>query len=325
MKILITGGAGFIGSHVTETYLNAGYQVVVVDNLSSGRVAQVPDGVRLHVVDIAAPEMDTVMELERPAIVSHHAAQTSVTVSARNPGLDARINCCGLLNVLRSCVEHHVRHFIFVSSGGAIYGDVEQLPTPEGVAPRPQSPYGIHKLVGEKYLEFYRREHGLRSTVLRYGNVYGPRQDPHGEAGVVAIFADKLRRGERPTIYAYTDQPDGMSRDYVYVEDVAEANLRTVESGIEGTFNIAGGRAVRTRELLDAIGNAYRAGATESSMFGGADEGRVTAVVAGARPGDLRESWLDIKRAEAMLGWRPRTSLADGLARTVAAVRTGLR
>ena len=321
MKILITGGAGFIGSHVAESYLNGGYQVVVVDNLRSGRAAHVPEGVRLHVVDIATSEMDTVMALERPDIVSHHAAQSSVSVSARDPGLDARINCCGLLNVLRSGVEHHVSHFIFVSSGGAIYGDVDQLPTPEEVTPRPQSPYGIHKLVGEQYLEFYRREHGLRSTVLRYGNVYGPRQDPHGEAGVVAIFADKLLRGERPTIYAYDDQPDGMIRDYVYVEDVAQANLRVVESGIEGTFNIAGGRAVHTRELLDAIVIVCRAGAAA----GGPANGAVTAAVEGARPGDLRESWLDITRAEAVLGWRPRTSLADGLARTVAAVRTGLR
>ena len=161
--------------------------------------------------------------------------------------------------------------------------------------------------------------------MLRYGNVYGPRQDPHGEAGVVAIFANKLLRGERPTIYAYPDQPDGMSRDYVYVEDVAQANLRVVESGVEGTFNIAGGAAVRTSELLYAIGAACRVGAPASARIGGADEGSVTAAVAGARPGDLRESWLDISRARAVLGWRPRTSLADGLIRTVAAIRSGLR
>ena len=137
MKILITGGAGFIGSHVAETCMNAGHQVVVVDNLRSGSAAHVPDGVRLHVVDMAASEMDTVMALERPDIVNHHAAQTSVTVSARDPGLDARINCCALLNVLRSCVEQQVGRFIFASSGGAIYGDVEQLPTSEKVVPRP--------------------------------------------------------------------------------------------------------------------------------------------------------------------------------------------
>ena len=183
----------------------------------------------------------------------------------------------------------------------------------------------MHKLVGELYLEFYRREHGLRYTVLRYGNVYGPRQDPHGEAGVVAIFTDRLLRGKRPTIYAYPDQPKGMSRDYVYVEDVADANLRAVESAAEGTFNIAGGKAVRTRELLDAIGTVCRAAATDSAMIGAADECRVAAVVEGARPGDLRESWLDISRAETVLGWRPRTSLADGLARTVAVVARRLR
>ena len=320
MKILITGGAGFIGSHVAEAYVKAGHQVVVVDNLRSGSATQVPDGVRLHVVDIAASEMDAVMALESPDMVSHHAAQTSVTVSARDPGLDARINCCGLLNVLESCVKHHIRHVIFVSSGG-FYGDVEQLPTPEDVVPRPQSPYGIHKFVGEQYLAFYRREHGLRSTVLRYGNVYGPRQDPQGEAGVVAIFAAKLLRGEQPTIYAYPDQPDGMSRDYVYVEDVAQANLRVLERAAEGTFNIAGGRAVRTRELLDAIATACRVGAAA----GGQAEGAVTAAVEGARPGDLRESWLDITRAQGVLGWQPQTTLTDGLARTVASLRSGVR
>ena len=178
MKILVTGGAGFIGSHVVETYLKSGHEVVVVDNLRSGKAAYVPDGVRLHVVDVAASEVGAVMALERPDLVNHHAAQTSVTVSAREPELDARINCCGLLNVLRSCVEQRVSRFIFVSSGGAIYGDVEQLPTAEDVAPRPQSPYGMHKLVGELYLEFYRREHGLRYTVLRYGQRVRPPPGP---------------------------------------------------------------------------------------------------------------------------------------------------
>ena len=325
MKILVTGGAGFIASHVVETYRNCGHEVVVVDNLHSGRELRVPVGVRFHVVDVGAPEMAAVMALERPDVVNHHAAQTSVTVSARDPWLDARINCGGLLNVLRCCVLQQVGRFIFSSSGGAIYGDVEQLPVSEDVAPRPRSPYGIHKLAGELYLEFYGREHGLRYTVLRYGNVYGPRQDPHGEAGVVAIFADRLLRGERPTLYVYPDQPEGMIRDYVYVEDVAEANLRALETTAEGTYNIAGGQPVRTRELLDVMGVLCRANVPESDMGCGAGEVTVAPTLEKARPGDVRASWLDITRAQAVLGWRPRTSLADGLARTVAAARSRLK
>ncbi len=307
MKILITGGAGFIGSHVADAYLAAGHDGAIADNLLSGSADHVPGGARLHLVDIAAPEFDRVVEREQPDVVNHHAAQMSVTVSARDPGLDARINCIGLLNVLQSCVRHGVGRFVMISSGGAIYGDVQQRPTPEEVSPQPLSPYAIHKLTGERYLEFYRREHGLSSITLRYGNVYGPRQDPHGEAGVVAIFVAKLLCGEQPTIFAYPDQPAGMSRDYVYVEDVVRANLRAIESDAVGAFNIASGAPVRTGELLHAVQAAC---------------GTNLAAVAGpARPGDRRENWLDVSRAEHILGWSPEVSLADGLARTVAYFR----
>ncbi len=307
MKILITGGAGFIGSHVADAYLAAGHDVVIADNLLSGSADHVPGAARLHLVDIAAPEFDRVVEREQPDVVNHHAAQMSVTVSARDPGLDARINCVGLLNVLQSCVRHGVGRFIMISSGGAIYGDVQQRPTPEEATPQPLSPYAIHKLTGERYLEFYRREHGLSSITLRYGNVYGPRQDPHGEAGVVAIFVAKLLRGEQPTIFAYPDQPAGMSRDYVYVEDVVRANLRAIERDAVGAFNIAGGVPVCTGELFDAV-------QAECGT-------NLTAASGPARPGDLRENWLDVSRAERVLGWSPEVSLADGLARTVAYFR----
>ncbi len=303
MKILITGGAGFIGSHVADAYLAAGHDVVIADNLLSGSADHLPGDACLQRVDIAAPEFDLLVERERPDVVNHHAAQVSVTVSARDPGLDARINCVGFLNVLQSCVRHGVGRFVMISSGGAVYGDVHQRPTPETVTPQPLSPYAIHKLTGEHYLEFYRREYGLSSITLRYGNVYGPRQDPHGEAGVVAIFVGKLLRGEQPTIFAYPDQPAGMSRDYVYVEDVVRANLRAVEGDAEGAFNIAGGAPVRTGELFHAVQAAC--GTT------------LTAATGPARPGDLRDSWLDVSRAERVLGWRPEVSLADGLARTV--------
>ena len=307
MKILVTGGAGFIGSHVADGYLAAGHEVVIADNLLSGSIDNVPAGARLHLVDIAAPEFDLVMAQERPDVVNHHAAQMSVTVSARDPKLDARINCVGLLNVLQSCVKHGVGRFVMISSGGAIYGDVDQRPTSEETPPQPLSPYAIHKLTGERYLEFYRQEHGLSSVTLRYGNVYGPRQDQHGEAGVVAIFVGKLLRGEQPTIFAYPDQPTGMSRDYVYVEDAVRANLRAIESDATGAFNIAGGAPVRTGEVLSAVQAACGT--------------NLTPATGPARPGDLHENWLDVSRAERLLGWRAEISLADGLARTVAHFR----
>ena len=307
MKILVTGGAGFIGSHVADGYLAAGHEVVIADNLLSGSIDNVPAGVKLHLVDIAAPEFDLVVAQERPDVVNHHAAQMSVTVSARDPKLDARINCVGLLNVLQSCVKHGVGRFVMISSGGAIYGDVDQRPTSEETPPQPLSPYAIHKLTGERYLEFYRQEHGLSSVTLRYGNVYGPRQDQHGEAGVVAIFVGKLLRGEQPTIFAYPDQPTGMSRDYVYVEDAVRANLRAIESDATGAFNIAGGAPVRTGEVLSAVQAACGT--------------NLTPATGPARPGDLHENWLDVSRAERLLGWRAEISLAEGLARTVAHFR----
>ncbi len=307
MKILLTGGAGFIGSHVADAYLAAGHDVVIADNLLSGNADHVPGGARLQRIDIAEPEFDLLMERERPDVVNHHAAQMSVSVSARDPVLDARINCVGLLNVLQSCVRRGVGRFVMISSGGAIYGDVCRRPTPEDVTPQPLSPYAIHKLAGERYLEFYRREYGLSSITLRYGNVYGPRQDPHGEAGVVAIFVGKLLRGERPTIFAYPEQSAGMSRDYVYVEDVVRANLRAIESDAVGAFNIAGGVPVRTGELFDAVQAACGT--------------NLTAVAGPARPSEIKENWLDVSRAERVLGWRPEVSLADGLARTVAYFR----
>ena len=317
MKILVTGGAGFIGSHVVDTYVRAGHQVVVADNLRSGSVAHVPDGVRTHVVDIASREMDAVVELERPDVISHHAAQTSVAVAVRDPALDAYINCYGLLNVLQSSVKHHVRQVVFPSSAGS-YGTAKYLPITEDTVLRPESPYGIHKAVGEQYLRFYRREYGLLTTVLRYGNVYGPRQGSHGEGGVVAILSAKLLRREVPTIYAYPDEPRGMSRDYVYVGDVARANLLVTARGADGTFNIAGGRAVRTRELLEEVAAAFH---DRDSDIHRAENTSIDAVIKGPRPGDLRDSWLDIAKAQTVLGWEPQTSLAEGIARTLVELR----
>jgi UDP-glucose 4-epimerase len=303
MKVLITGGAGFIGSHVADAYIDAGHEALVVDNLSGGSVDNIPDRAKFYLLDIGSEELDRLFELEKPEIVNHHAAQISVTVSTRDPILDAKVNALGLLNLLGCCVRHSIRKLIFISTGGAIYGDTDVLPTPEDHPPQPVSPYAIHKLLGERYLSFYEQQHGLSYTVLRYANVYGPRQNPEGEAGVVSIFIDTLLKGETPTIFAYPEEPEGMLRDYVYVEDVARANLLATERGTGELINIGTGKTTTTEALYEAI----------SSLFKDPPQPRRQ----GARPGDLHRSCLDIRKAEGILAWKPSVDLQEGLSRTV--------
>ena len=303
MKILVTGGAGFIGSHVVEAYLSAGHQVAVVDDLSTGAKENVPKGAVLRVMDIGSPELQKVFEIEKPDIVNHHAAQMSVVVSARNPLLDARVNCLGLLNVLEASWKTGVKKVIFISSGGAIYGEADGQKLKEDHPPVPMSPYAIHKFLGEMYLRFYHAEHGLSWTALRYANVFGPRQNPAGEAGVVAIFIARLLKGEIPAINAFPENPEGMARDYVYVEDVARASLQALEKGAGEAVNIGSGREVRTRELLAAI-----------CAIMGKD---LKYTRAGPRPGDIRMSCMDISKAARVLGWKPSSTLEEGLAKTV--------
>jgi UDP-glucose 4-epimerase len=303
MKILVTGGSGFIGSHVANAYLAAGHQVVIVDDLSTGAIENLPKEATFYLMDIGSPEIEKVFQIEKPDVVNHHAAQMSVVVSVRDPRLDATVNSLGLLNVLEASWKTGVKKFIFISSGGAIYGEADEETIPEDHAPAPLSPYAIHKLLGEHYLRFYGVQHGLEWTALRYANVFGPRQNPHGEAGVVAIFINRLLRDEVPTINAFSDEPDGMARDYVYVEDVARASLLALDKAAGEPVNIASGRMVRTRELLAAI----------CRIMG--KELKYTR--AGPRPGDLRRSCLDIAKAARVLGWKPSFSLEEGLARTV--------
>jgi len=304
MKILITGGAGFIGSHVADACLMAGHSVAVVDDLSTGSRDNVPAGASFYLMDIASPLLSKVFQAEKPDVVNHHAAQMSVTVSVRDPELDARINGLGLLNVLENSRRTGVKKFIFISSGGAIYGESDLDRIPEAHPPAPESPYAINKLLGESYVRFYGRQHGVSWTALRYANVYGPRQNPAGEAGVVAIFITRVLKGEVPTINAYPEDPEGMSRDYVFVEDVARANVLALEKGEGQAINIGTGRPVKTRELLASI----------SSILG--KELKYTR--AGPRPGDLRRSCLDAAKAARVLGWKPCFDLDGGLAKTVA-------
>ncbi|HRY83292.1 MAG TPA: NAD-dependent epimerase/dehydratase family protein [Candidatus Cloacimonadota bacterium] len=303
MKILITGAAGFIASHVSDAYLEAGHEVVVVDNLSTGYKHNINPKAKFYKIDICSPDLDRVFEAERPDIVNHHAAQVSVPLSVEDPLNDARINVLGLVNILQSCVKHSVKKVIFISSGGAIYGEAEEYPTTENYQPKPLSVYAINKMVGESYLAFYHHQYGLNYTVLRYANVYGPRQVSHGEAGVVSIFVQKLLAGETPTLNSYPEDPNGMIRDYVYVKDVVKANLLALQTGEQKAFNIGTGIETHTRALYDEICTQL-----------GLDVNPISAL---ARKGDLKRSLLDWSKAAVELGWKPDHDLQQGIRETI--------
>ncbi len=290
MRAIVTGGAGFIGSHVAEALLARGDEVHVLDDLSTGRPDNVPAGAQLHEGDIRDP--GAVFDAVRPELVFHLAAQASVSVSVAQPGLDADVNVLGTVAVLEAARAHGAQ-IVFSSTGGAIYGE---CPTPatEEWERRPLSPYGTSKLAGEEYLASWNRLHGTHHVALRYGNVYGPRQDPHGEAGVVAIFLRAVADGRQPTIFGDGSQ----ERDYVYVGDVARATLAatTLDGGV---LNVATGAPTSVLDLVDAI---RRATGREIDPEHGPE-----------RLGDLQRSVLDPALAERELGWRPEVSLEDGL------------
>ena len=294
MRAVVTGGAGFVGSHVVEALLARGDDVTVVDNLSSGRRENVPDGVPLIVTDIREPLEDEFAEA-RPEVVFHLAAQIDVRRSVADPLYDADVNVLGTLRVLEAARAHDAQ-VVFSSTGGAIYGECENGPAPETAARLPISPYGTSKLAAEEYLAAYNRLNGSSHASLRYGNVYGPRQDPHGEAGVVAIFFNCFRSGTPPKIYG-----DGrQTRDYVFAGEVAEATLAAAGRG--GVYNVGTGRETSVLELYELCRRA--AGA------------EVEAEQAPARLGELQRSVLDTSLAERELGWRAQRDLADGLRET---------
>jgi UDP-glucose 4-epimerase len=306
VKVLVTGGAGFVGSHVVDRCVEAGHDVAVVDDLSTGRREYVNPAARLHVADIRSPALDDVFRAESPQAVIHLAAQASVGRSVANPHLDADVNIMGSINLLECCRRVGARRVVYVSTGGAAYGDTDVIPTPEDHPTRPVSPYGVSKVTAEVYLACWETLHGLSGVVLRLANVYGPRQDPHGEAGVVAIFTDRLLRGEPCVING-----DGLqTRDYVYVGDVAEAGLLALQAPrVTGPVNIGTGVETSVVTLFERL----RAAA------GGRGEARHGP----ARPGEQRRSLLDASRARRLLGWAPRVTLDEGLRRTVASVRAG--
>lgn len=310
MKILVTGGAGFIGSHVVDGYIEKGHDVVIVDNLSSGKWENINKKAKFYLLDIRnINELCRIFEKERFDIVNHHAAQISVPYSVKNPKEDADINVCGFINILELSVKFNVKKVIFISSGGAIYGEADEYPTTEKYEPKPLSPYAITKLVSEKYLYYYNHQYGLDYTVLRYANVYGPRQIPHGEAGVVSIFMTKLLNGEKCTIYAYSDEPEGMKRDYVYVKDVVNANIAVLNGGSKEAFNIGTGIATSTENLYFRIFESMKKIAKISDKL-------KKPLKEKERPGDIRRSCLNIEKAKKSLKWKPTYTLEDGIKET---------
>ncbi|MEX2581852.1 MAG: NAD-dependent epimerase/dehydratase family protein [Gemmatimonadota bacterium] len=300
-KVLVTGGAGFIASHVAEAYLERGDEVVILDDLSSGRRENVPRGAEFVEMDIRDAAAGDLIRERNFDVVNHHAAQLDVRVSVADPARDADINILGLLNLLEASRAAGVGRFLLVSSGGVIYGEPDHRPTEEGAPKLPESPYGVSKLTGEQYLYYYARVHGLEYAALRYSNVYGPRQDPHGEAGVVAIFSTKLLRGEPLTVFGDGDQ----TRDYVYVGDVVSANLLLTDAPLpavtsldQRAFNVGTGVETSVNRLATTL------------MSAAAREGEVRRE--SARAGELRHSSLDASKLRAF-GWRPQTELEEGL------------
>jgi len=311
MKILVTGGAGFIGSNVVDGYIAAGHRVLVVDNLFTGKLGNLNPEARFYQADVRSDELRKIVEAEKPDVINHHAAQISVPASVEDPLFDADVNIKGLLNLLEAAVKQGVKKVIFISSGGAIYGEATEYPTTEAYPPRPLSPYAVTKFCSEHYLAYYRHQHGLDYTVLRYANVYGPRQVPHGEAGVVAIFMNNLLAERPSTLNHFPDEPGGMVRDYCYVGDVVEANILALSRGGNDYFNIGTGRGTRTGELFRTIYDAVR------EIKPDIPQALAEPLRKEARPGDLKQSCLVIDKAMKGLGWSPRTSLAEGIGRTL--------
>jgi len=298
---LVTGGAGFIGSYVVDSLILRGMNVVVIDNLSTGQKSNILHKDIVFIEDdiTSKDKVDHLFELHKPHFIFHLAAQISVSKSVREPLFDAQSNIMGTLNLLDAAVKYKTEKIVFSSTGGAMYGEnPQEIPTTERSPEKPSTPYGIAKLATERYLEFYYKEYGLRYTSLRYANVYGPRQNPHGEAGVVAIFTENMIKGNTVTING-----DGQYiRDYVYVEDVANANMLAMENGKEDVYNIGTGIGTSVLELFNLSKhiNQY----SLEPQFGT------------ERPGDLRKSILSSKKAEQELNWMSHFSLEKGLIQT---------
>ena len=299
MRVLLTGGAGFIGSHIADCLLARGHKVAVADDLSSGKRENVPGGARFYEADVRTG-CPRVFEEFAPEALCHQAAQMDVRRSVREPDFDADVNILGTVRLLQNCTKHGVGKVVFASSGGAVYGEQETFPAAEDHPQYPVSPYGVSKLAGERYLNYYRIQHGLPYAALRYANVYGPRQDPHGEAGVVAIFCGNLAADRTSTINGTGEQ----TRDYVYVEDVARANVLALEGDPPpGAYNIGTGLETSVNRLYELLRDVSRKNLAPRNGAG--------------KPGEQLRSSVDPSRAGRVLGWHPEMSLADGLGETL--------
>lgn len=299
MKVMVTGGAGFIGSHLVDRLVQEGNQVVVIDNLSTGKRKQVNKKAQFYKMDIRSKRIERVFRKERPLIVVHLAAQMNVRLSTEDPGFDAEVNILGTVNLLEHAVKHGVRKVSFASSGGAVYGEQEVFPAGESHRTDPMSPYGISKLAGEKYLAYYTNTTGLRHVVLRFGNVYGPRQEPEGEAGVIAIFSKLMLDGGQPIINGTGKQ----TRDFVYVDDVVESIMATIGEDVQGIFNVGTGQESTVNECYGIIKELTNSSCKD--LYGA------------AKKGEQFRSVLDVKKLREGFEWEPQVSLPEGLKMTV--------
>lgn len=299
MRILVTGGAGFIGSHIVDRLILEGHTVSVIDNLSTGKIENINQDAKFHKMDIVSPRIERVFKKERPELICHHAAQMDVRRSVADPVNDAQTNIIGMLNLLENGLRYGTRRVIFASTGGAVYGEGGLYPTPESHPARPVSPYGISKLTGEHYLFYYNVTYGISYAALRYANVYGPRQDPFGEAGVVAIFTQKMLRNDQPVING-----NGMqTRDYVYVDDVVDSVIAATYSDVSDIFNVGTGIETSVNELFRLL--VEITGSSIREVYGP------------AKKGEQQRSCLSYDKIKKTLDWEPKVSFREGLTETV--------